>query len=219
MWVPYLQKSFCFWFPFLFLFLLFLLPLEIRISFDNLRQDKGISLQMAALLWGRVTLFKLLRTFPAGFKITSFSELADALVAEKDSWYKSEKKRLQKIVSLVYCYMQSVTWKDFDLVLKIGTGDPAWTALLTGFLRCLFGWGSPRVTRLLSFKKGNRPRFLVYPSFQESEFVFLLSVEFVTGGLRTLYYVLKVFGEAVLGYQKLLLWRRSKKWKNIQSRV
>lgn len=210
MWTTFLPESFYFWFPFLFIFLLLLLPLEIRISFDNLRKDKGISLQLVVLFWGKVKLWQLQRTFPAGLKMTSFWQQAYALAEGKADWYKSGKVKLQKITFLVYRFMRAIIWKKFDLKVKLGTGDPAWTALFTGFLRYLSGRGSPHVLRLLSFRKGSRPRFLVYPSFLEREFLFLLSVEFTASGLKILYYTVKIFWETVLGYQILILRRRSK---------
>lgn len=211
--------SFYFLFPFLFVFLLFFLPCKIRISFDNLRQDKGISLQLIVLFWGKVTLFKLQKNFPAGLKATCLGELFNTLTAEKISWPESSKKRLQTIIFLVFDFMQAVVWKQFALKVKLGTGDAAWTALLTGFLRYLSGRGSPHIMRLLTFGKDSRPFFLVYPAFQKHEFIFLLTAEFTAGSLKIIYYTARIFWEIFMCYQILILRRRFKKWQNIRSRV
>ncbi|MGI5823502.1 MAG: DUF2953 domain-containing protein [Dethiobacteria bacterium] len=205
-----LLKSFYFWFPFLFVFLLFFLPFKIRISFDNLRQDKSISLQLIVFLWGKATLFKLQRNFPAGLKTTYFAELAGTLTAEKSGWQKDSKKSLQKISLLVFDFMQAVVWRKFALKVRLGTGDAAWTALLTGFLRYLSGRGSPHILRLLTFEKDSRPFFLVYPAFQDQEFVFLLTTEFTAGGLKIIYYTVRIFWEISVCYQNIILRRRFK---------
>lgn len=219
MWKAFLPPSLFLGSLFLFIILLFLLPVEVRITIDNLRKDKSISLQLIILFWGKVKLRQIKRIFPAAFQINSFLEQCNALVKEKEEWYKSGKAQLQKTAGAVYHLMRTAIWKKFDLKVKLGSGDPAWTALLTGFLRYLSGRGSPHVLRLLSFKKGKRPLFLFYPSFLEREYIFLLSVEFTVSGLKLIYYSVKIFCEIILGLQRLNLRRRSGKWQSIQSKV
>ena len=205
-----LWQSFYLWFPFLFVFLFFLLPYKIRISFDNLRQDKSISFELIVFLWGKAALFKLQRNFPAGFRITYFEELANTLAAEKSGWHKDGKKGLQKIPLPVFDFMQAVVWEQFTLKVKLGTGDAAWTALLTGFLRYLSGRGSPHILRLLTFEKGSRPFLLVYPAFQEQELTFLLTAGFKAGALKIIYYTIKIYWEILMYYQNIILRRQSK---------
>ena len=218
MWKAFLPRPLFLGFLFLFVILLFLLPVEIRITIDNLRKDKSISLQLIILFWGKIKFWQVKRIFPAAFQINSFLKQCHALL-EKEEWYKSGKAQLQKTAGAVYRLMRAAIWKKLELQVKLGVGDPAWTALLTGFLRYLSGRGSPHVLRLLSFKKESRPRFLFYPSFLEREFIFLISVEFTVSGLKLIYYSVKIFCETILGLQRLNLRRRSRKWQSIQSKV
>lgn len=219
MWKAFLPRLFFLASPFLFIFLLLLLPVEIRITIDNLRKDKSISGLLIVLFGGKIKLLQTKKTFPALLQVDSFLKQCFELWREKEEWFKSGKMRLKKIAGTIYSIMRAGTWKKLDLHIKLGNGDPSQTAFLTGLLRYVSGRGTPHVMQLLSFKKACRPRFLFYPSFQKHEFVFLFTVEFTLSGLKLVYYGAKIFYETVSGLQRLNLWRQSGKWQNIQSKV
>ena len=220
MWETFLPRLFSLAFLFLFITLfLMLLPVEIRITIDNLRKDNSISGQFIVSFGEKIKLLQIKKTFPATLEIGSFLNQCLELWKERGKWYKSGKEMLSKTAAIVYRLMRAGIWKKFDLRIKFGCLNPAQTALLTGFLRYISGRGTPHILHFLSFRRGGRPRFLFYPSFQKNEFVFLFAVEFTVSGLKLLYYGIKILYETVSGLQRLNLWRQSGKWQNIQSKV
>lgn len=219
MWKVFLSRPFFLASPFLFIFLLLLLPVRIRIAIDNIRKDKGISAQLTVIWGGKIELWRTIKVFPATFDLDSFLKQCLIFFKEKDGWYKKGKIQLQKTAGTVYRLMRVCTWEKLDIWLNMGLGDPARTAYSIGFLRHLSGWGLPQMMRLLSFKKGSRPYFLFYPSFLKYEFVFLLSLEFTVNGLKFIFYGVKIFHGIFFESRRIYLWRQSKKWQSIRSKV
>jgi len=194
-----------FYLLFLFLFILssiLLLPLRIRISIDNLRENNSVSSQLEIFILGRIKAARLRKELLV-------DKNTDKLLAGIDRWKALWKKpgeiRLRQILNLANRFIHTVRWKAVDVKAKVGAADAAWTGVLTGFLRQLAAIVSNYFFQALSLEK--RPRLLIYPSYGQKEFVFSIVVEFYTNGFITLYYSILIMWEAVFRVKIQLLWR------------
>ena len=186
---PVVLLGFLFLLTALFLFI----PLEIRITIDNLRHDKSISGQLVVLWGGKVKFGQAKIAFPAILGPGPFSKKSIAFFVREDGRYKRGKIYLQGIAgALNRLLIHTCVWERLDLQVRLGVGDPARTALLIGFLRFLLGWGLPYTQSLLVFKNGNRPRFLFYPYFPGNKCIFLLSAVFKINSLKFIYQRIRI---------------------------
>lgn len=186
MWLD-LLLSFYLWFLFLFVAVIILwLPLQIRISMNNLRKDNSVSLEMEIFILGRVKLFRWKKHFLVTENVFFLSEML-ASIAERGRWWKELSTiRLRKILFLMYRFILALKWRQLDIYVKLGAGDAAWTGVLTGLLRYLSAMVSADLSK--RFHLENRPRILVYPSFLQKETNFSLLMVFYTSGAVLIYH-------------------------------
>jgi hypothetical protein len=127
------------------------------------------------------------------------------LIAERGSWKELRNIPFRRILFLICRFILALRWRKLDFNVKIGTGDAAWTGVLTSFLRQLSEIASYYFFQVLSFKQ--RPRILIYPSFLQKEFIFSFYVEFYANGMILIYYSTLILWEAVFRGQIQILWR------------
>ena len=182
-----LNWSFYLWFLFIFIIAVALfMPLQMRISFNNLRKDNSVYLELEIFIGDSLKLTGLEKTI-------LLDESMEAIVRSKRGWEPFKKEHLQKTLLLVYRFMQTLRWVAADIKIKIGTGDSAWTAMLVGFLRQLSAMASARFFRAMPFAK--KPLILVYPSFEQRTLLFSCSLKFFVHGTSAIYYTLLVLWE------------------------
>lgn len=186
------------------------MPLGVRIKIDNLRENNTnnfILLVVTFLIFYRLKIFKLKKI------ILSFSDQQEnaglLLLQRLTTIIKDEKiRRLISILKnplLMHFFLNTAKYKKLDFFLKIGSGDPAWTAILTACLRSFFGILSPYLLRFLFFKQG-KPRLLIYPSFLRQELLFLFSLEISFNLARLLYFYI-----AILIFKLLERWSKNER--------
>ncbi len=206
------EKSFYFLFL-LFLFLLLvliilLLPLTIRISINNLRKANTVFFELNFFLLGGVKLFsynRVLLSLKKEAEGDGLLLLLHSLMEKKQDWKESYKRGINKHLLFIYRLITAFGWERMDLYVKLGSGDPAWTGIITGFLRFL----SSMLSLYISKTAGScqRPGIFVYPSFFQKELVFSFRAKFRLNGLRIIYYSMLLFLEIVVtGYFKKI-WR------------
>ena len=207
------EKSFYFLFLLFLLFslilliILVLLPLTIRISINNLRKANTVSFEFNLFLLGRFKLFsykRILLSLNEGEGDTLLSLLC-SLMEKKQGWEKSREREIKKHLLLILRLITAFGWERMDLYVKLGTGDPSWTGIITGFLRFLSSMLSLYLLKIAG--SCQRPGIFVYPSFFQKELVFSFRAEFSLNGLRIIYYLTWLFFEIVVaGYFKKI-WR------------
>lgn len=201
-------KSFCFWFLLLLLLIiLLLLPLTIRISINNLRKANSVSFELFILLLKRFQLFAYKKTLFTLNKNegTHVISLLRSILEGKQSWKEPREIRIKKHLLLIYRLISAFGWERLDLYIKLGTGDPSWTGIITGFLRSFFGILSLLISNNLGVRQ--RPGFFVYPSFFQKELSFFFRAEFGLYGLRIIYYLIWLFLEIAIAGNLKKLWR------------
>lgn len=169
---------------FLLLLFILLVPFTLRIKVDNLRHDSNISLSLGIMLCGRIQILSLQRIIGAE---TGFSPYKILKIAERR--VKLRKQNLHKAITLLQRLNNAVVWHEMVAMLRVGTGDPAATGMITGILRGLGGVFSAKLQQNRYFWK-NKPVIHVYPSFFEKELKYLLAIELSTSLGRILYNVL-----------------------------
>jgi len=199
-----LPLSFYLWFLFFVLLpAILFLPLKIRISFDNLRKDSSVSFQLSFYLPGPILIGRFKKNiFIPKIKVASGLTLQSIW---KNYWGILTKTRLHKLLFIACRFALASRWKVIDIKIKVGTGEAAWTGLLTGLLRQVAAVVSGYLFQVLSMEQ--RPRLLVYPSFGPKGFVFSFHVEFYASIISIFYYSTLLFYEAVIRPKNQYLWR------------
>lgn len=181
-----------------------LLPLVIRIEAKNTQENNFICyLKFQVYIYGLKVLNVKKRVGNFKFPKDFFQIIRDELkVAHKDiekegrpgaeNELKVIESKIEQILRLVGRFCRGVQWRRLDLSFQVGSGDPAWTGILTSGLRFLSGCLSSYLKQHLKFSQEG-PRLLVYPSFFKKEFVFLLIVEFQGKVVTFLYFGLNLF--------------------------
>lgn len=175
--------SFNWFFLFILLFLgvllLLIWPLKVCIRIDNLRENKSIQIVFALYISKGITVMKVSRKLDLhdGNNEVRFQNLQHRLETVKKTKIGRVFRFIFKAPGPALCFLRSSKWRKLDLFLRFGTGDPAWTAIITGCLRTLAGLFSLSLSEYFNFA-AQRPRILIYPSFMEQELFFLLSWEF-----------------------------------------
>lgn len=201
-------KSFYFWFLLLLLLIiLLLLPLTIRISINNLRKANSVSFELFILLSKRFQLFAYKKALFSlnkneGTHVISFFR---SLLGGKQSWKEPREIRTIKRLLFIYRLISSFGCERLDLYIKLGTGDPSLTGIITGFLRSFFGIISLLIANNLGVRQ--RPGFFVYPSFFQKELRFFFRAEFGLNGLRIMHYLMQLFWEIAVAMNLKKLWR------------
>ncbi len=192
----------------LLLLVLLLLPLTIRISINNLRKANTVSFELKLFLAGRFKLFvykKILFTLKIGEEGDVFLSLWRLFAEEKRGWKEPRERTIKKHLLIIHRLISAFGWERMDLYLKLGTGDPSRTGLITGFLRFLSGMLSLYLAKKTGLRQ--KPGIFVYPSFFKRELLISFCVEFGFNGLRLVYYSMRLFWEiTVAGYFKKI-WR------------
>ena len=174
-----LNWSFYLWFLFIFIIAVALfMPLQMRISFNNLRKDNSVSLKVEIFLPGS------LKVACFNKKIMLYEDIGKKLLT-KDSLIFFEKGSYKKILSLLCWIFKHFNLISLEIKAKIGTGDAAWTAMIVAFLRKLPEIIYPFFHRRMFFEK--RPCILIYPSFSGRELIFFCSIKFYIKGIVILY--------------------------------
>jgi hypothetical protein len=169
--------------PALSLYLLFLsiglataivvVPLTIRIKMDNWRKNKSISLGVGFLFFTGHKRFTLKKFSLARQKLTSWFPLFREIAY------------LRTGLSFLNQQLKILNWKSLTFKIKVGSGDPANTALLAGGLMGTSRLVSRYLQEYYYFEK--RPSILVYPSFTTRVLYFDLYLVFKTSIGRLLY--------------------------------
>ena len=166
------------------LFFILLVPFTLRIKLHNLQHDTNISVSVSIMLCGRITILSLYRILGAETGLSP-----DIILKRTEGRVQLKGKKLRKAINLLQRLNRAVLWHELNVMLRIGTGDPAATGIITGILHALGGLFSVILQRNQQFLKIN-PIILVYPSFFEKELKYHLSLALSTSLGRLMYRVL-----------------------------
>lgn len=141
------------------LFFILLVPFTLRIKLHNLQHDTNISVSVSIMLCGRIPILSLHRILGAetGLSPNIFLKRTEGRVHLTG-------KKLHKAINLLQRLNRAVLWHELNIMLRIGTGDPAATGIITGILHALGCLFTVILQRNQQFLKIN-PIILVYPSF------------------------------------------------------
>ncbi|NLL21709.1 MAG: DUF2953 domain-containing protein [Firmicutes bacterium] len=203
------EKSFYFLFLLLLLLslllVILLLPLKIRISINNLRKTNTVFFELNLFFWRRFKLFSYQR------HLLSLKEEEEGLLPLLLSFMKKKQGRIEprergikKHLLIIYRLITAFGWERMDLHVKLGTGDPSWTGIITGFLSFLSDMLSLYISKTTGSRR--RPGIFVYPSFFQKELVFTFNAEFRFNGLRVIYYSIRLFLELAVAVYLKKIW-------------
>ncbi len=163
------------------LILLLFTPLTLRIKLHNLRDDNIISLWAGFIVFRKYKIFILRKIWQAEPKHQDRGEIYRRLSRIYGKFNAGQRKRQRNI--FLSRFFKAVSWHEFTVILKAGSGDPATTGLMLGLAQ-IFGTLITLYLRQYWHFAQNIPRFLLYPSFTDKEFKYFISLEFTTGLAR-----------------------------------
>ncbi|MGI5875697.1 MAG: DUF2953 domain-containing protein [Dethiobacteria bacterium] len=178
----------------LLVLLLLLWPITVCIKIDNLRENKTIKFLLELYIFKRTKVFRVKKGINVDNKIDG--QRLSTFFCKPEASGKSKGSRIFQFLRKYQwptCYfLRTLRWDELDFFLRLGTGDPAWTAIITGFLRSFAGLLSFYLSRYLIFI-AQKPRLLIYPSFFKQEFSFMFSIEFNFNLLKVLLFLAAMF--------------------------
>ncbi len=180
---------------FFFFITLMLIPLTIRIKIDNWRKNNCISLEIKLLFFSIHKTYYLSKYFTAP-KSTASKFFSLKKILDEQNYHKLLDIFLNSL-AIFHRQLKKFTWRRLDLKLKLGTGNPAGTALIMGSLHGTCSILSVYLGKYYSFQK--QPLFLLYPSFTARMLYFELLLEFKTSMVRLLHLGLYLLAYFFLG--------------------
>lgn len=170
---------------FFFFITFMLIPLTIRIKIDNWRKNNCISLEIKLLFFSihRTYYLSKAKEFTSHQITASKFFLLKKFLDEQN--YRQLLDTLLNSLPIFHRQLKKISWRCLDLKLKLGTGNPAETALIMGSLHGICSILSLYLVNDYSFQK--QPLFLLYPSFTAKMLYFELFLEFKTSMVRLLH--------------------------------
>jgi len=190
-----MSSSFYFWFLLFFVLIFpFFLPLWIRISFHNLRKDNSVSFELEISLLNSLRMFLYKKNFSPTVNEENLENFLKYLPRFSNIVYQRKLYWISfsKLKHILDYFLSSFTWERMDILCKLGTGDPAATGIITGFLRFISSVVSYHIINSFTFT-GKKPRILMYPSFLKRELFFFISININSSVAKILIHLFLIF--------------------------
>ncbi len=179
--------------PFYFLliglfFLLLLIPFRLRIEIHNLRDNNVIHFTLMLLVFNRLQLLTIKKNFHwfnifEGKKILGTWNNIFRTKKDPEKFFIGMKDYFS---SCLQQFLKHMPCTSFVMTIKIGTGDPAWTGILTSILRV----SSSLLVSKFAPASHQVVRTSIFPSFYHRELSLYLFLEVKLSGLKVILFAL-----------------------------